>query len=376
MRAAIVTSLYPSRNRATVGTFVRDQAIALSRAGVEVEILHIDVRSPRTIGRADGVSDAVIDDPSEPRAHRWKGWGVGTTSVPPLMRLGARRLRRTLHAPPDVIHGHFAFGGGIAAAALADAYDRPLVITEHSSEFARGLATGSRGAEIRRVFARADRLLAVSNELAATLSSYSDRAVRVIPNVVDVDSFAPRRPAAVGTPMRIVSVGSLTTKKGFDHLLEALVSLPFQGWRATIVGEGPEGRRLRRLADVLEIGDRVELPGALSRARIRELLAGADVFVSSSRNETFGIAIAEALSVGVPVVATRSGGPASFVEQPYGLLVESNPPAIAEGINQVARGRCTFDPEVSHRRIARMFGPSLIADRVMSVYEEVLPRGG
>lgn len=372
MRVAIVTPVYPSRDRPAVGTFIRDQALALRRAGIDVIVCHVALRSPRRVRRdRRDPSPAIVDGV---QVYRWRAWSAGPSSVPPLMRLGAQRLMQGVEgSAPDVIHGHFAYGGGIAARPIASALGRPLVITEHSSELASGLATGRRGRMMRETMLAADVLMAVSPSLAEDVRLLSGREAQVIPNVVDVDAFPPRErgPRDGATPL-IVAVGALERKKGHDLLLHALARMQRADWRATIVGEGRERRALERLAMRLGLDGQLEMVGVLPRERIHDVMRRAHVVVSTSRFETFGIPVAEALSVGVPVVTTATG-PAWFVEEPYGLVVPTEPLAIAAGIDHVLGGRCRFDPQASHQRIRSMFAPSRIADQLREVYREVVP---
>jgi glycosyltransferase involved in cell wall biosynthesis len=86
------------------------------------------------------------------------------------------------------------------------------------------------------------------------------------------------------------------------------------------------------------------------------------------------VAVAEALSVGVPVVVTP-GGAASFVEPPYGLVVPAEASAISAGIERVMRGECAFDPALSHARMAELFGAESVAERIRTVYREVISLG-
>lgn len=372
MKVAFVSTLYPTGREVAHGTFIRDQARALTDAGCDVVVLHINLRSPRTLGRGHHApSETEAAGPGAPAVLRWNGWSAGPRSVPPLARRGARELLDryvSTHGVPDIVHGHFCFGAGAAAASIAQATGARLVITEHSTEFARGRAIGWRKEAVRRAATAADALIAVSADLAARLKDVVGRDSVVIPNVIDVDAFPPRQAGPEKRQPHIVSVGSLTEKKGYDLLLRGLALLPPDGWRATIVGEGPERASLSSLAEELQIGSRLSMPGVLDRPGIDALMSEASVFVSSSRHETFGVAVAEALSVGVPVVTTRSGGPEAFVGSPFGVVVNPEPGSIADGIGEVLVGGLTFEPQASHDRIRALFGPDVIAEKIRHVY--------
>jgi glycosyltransferase involved in cell wall biosynthesis len=156
----------------------------------------------------------------------------------------------------------------------------------------------------------------------------------VIHNAVDVSWFpVPRRG---GNAPRIASVGRLAFPKDFSTLVGALASLETD-WQATLVGEGP----LRgEIVDELErrgLEQRVELLG--SRDDVHDLLASADVFVLSSRSEGFPVSILEAMSAGLPVVASDVGGVSeAVVHGETGLLVPANDPgALAEALERLLR---------------------------------------
>src|SRR5439155_23248491 len=130
----------------------------------------------------------------------------------------------------------------------------------------------------------------------------------VVPNTVDTARFRRPRTTALGSP-RLLFVGRLARQKGCDLLLEALArpALAGRAWTLTIVGAGPEEADLRRRAAAL--GPRVRFAGPEPPARIPGRLAEADALVLPSRAESFGVVVAEALAAGVPVLATRCGGP-------------------------------------------------------------------
>lgn len=372
MRVAIVTPLYPTPQYPWHGTFIRDQARSIALAGAEVRVFHADVRSVRTMHRAMVRGPDVSPAPGDPVVERRLGWTLGALTIPTAMRLAGERLARAASSgpPPDVVHGHFSFGGGDAALAMARRFACPLVVTEHSSEFSRGLVRGRRARSIRLVAEAANELVAVSDDLARRFEEAVGRSVEIIPNVVDVDNFPPRTSHPSGQPLRIVAVGSLNPKKGFDILIEALAGLQAEPWHATIVGQGPEAGRLAALARRAGMNDRIKLVGSLPRSQIRALLEGASLFVAPSRHETFGVAIAEALSVGVPVVATP-GGPSSFVRLPFGVIAQADPAAIRRAIEAMVASPPGFDPRASHERVRAAFAPEIVGQQLMGHYRRL-----
>jgi glycosyltransferase involved in cell wall biosynthesis len=141
-------------------------------------------------------------------------------------------------------------------------------------------------------------------------------------------SFRPAVSAASrtkGPSVRVLSVANLTAGKGYDILLRALAPLADLGWTLTCAGndtrEPDTAARLRRLAQELGIATRVVWRGELDDAALAAAYAEADLFALATRTETYGMAVADAIAHGVPVVSTRTGEIPSIVGD-AGLLAE------------------------------------------------------
>src|SRR6185312_12246200 len=124
------------------------------------------------------------------------------------------------------------------------------------------------------------------------------------------------------------AVGSVVPRKGYDTLVAALAPLAKLPWRLTIAGDRTrDPAAAERLdADIAEhrLSGQIEVVGALSDERLAELYAGSDLFVLASRFEGYGMAFAEALTHGLPVVGTTAGAIADTVPPNAGVLVEPN----------------------------------------------------
>ena len=188
------------------------------------------------------------------------------------------------------------------------------------------------------------RLLCCSEYIrAATMRDFgvAPRETRAIFNACDLERFSAQgRPAHVQPlhPLRIAMVARLEVHKDQPTLIRAVALLRDQRLPADLwlIGEGSHRPQLEALIAELDLAERVQLLG--SRRDIPELLCQLDLFVFSARpDEGFGIALAEAMAAGVPIVATDVGACREVLEGGRcGLLVQpGDPAALAEGIRAV-----------------------------------------
>lgn len=153
-------------------------------------------------------------------------------------------------------------------------------------------------------------------------AAWPDERVCVIPNFSRVLPVATARASRTGGPLRFLSYGRYVHKKGFDLLLEAFARLLSDGVDAelTIGGSGPEADSLNALAVELGIAERVRLGVWIDD--VSAALDQADVFVLPSRDEPFGIVMLEAMARGIPMVTTRTQGPAQVLSDETAFFAE------------------------------------------------------
>ena len=166
---------------------------------------------------------------------------------------------------------------------------------------------------------------------------------------VPAERIAVARPGSDPAPMshgsqdgvvRLLSVGAIVPRKGFDVLITALATLTDLSWRLTIAGDRTRDRNAaaRLDADIARhaLGDRIAAPGAVSPQRLAALYAEADVFVLASHFEGYGMAYAEAVAHGLPVIGTSAGAIPDTVPPDAGLLVDPGDSfALAKALRRV-----------------------------------------
>ena len=247
----------------------------------------------------------------------------------------------------DVVHAHL-FDGAVYAAAAARMRGVPCVVTLHGQVDVR--AAGWKGAIKRRTLLWcAHSIVAVSGalkrEFAETFGSAASH-FRVIHNGVALSEIcspplsSQKTGATAGTPnapWQLVAVGNIRAPKGYPYLLEAMAVLRQRGYVAhlDIVGEPDrEGlfNELQSQVRALGIEGLVQFRGFIERPA--PLIMSSDALVLASTKEGFSLVTIEAMHVGTPVIATRSGGPEEILEDGLtGFLVTpGSAEALADGI--------------------------------------------
>lgn len=193
---------------------------------------------------------------------------------------------------------------------------------------------------MRELFARVELLHATSESEAESLRSFGLRQpIAVIPNGIEGPPAAEAAFAGAHTERpRLLYLGRLHVKKGLENLLEAWAMVRPAGWSLAIAGidEGGYQRRLESRAAELRIIETVEFPGPLFGAAKWRFLASGDAFVHPSFSENFGIAVAEAMVGGLPVIATKGTPWDVLAERELGWWVQPTPAALAGALREMA----------------------------------------
>lgn len=302
-----------------------------------------------------------------------------TTVAPAMARCSRAAFARDAARGTQFVHAHALYPSGAAARRLCSSADLPLIVTVHGSDLYTNLERPSWAAEVRSTVAFAAATVCVSRSLAAdavALAGADPARVVVVPDTYDQRRFTyfERRPVGPRR-VRLITVGRLVPVKGHDILLRSLGALTRAGVDAelTIVGDGPERGRLAALVSREGLSERVFFRGSLEDAALAAALAEADAFVLPSRREGFGVALVEALATGLPVVATRSGGPEDVVGSGDGLLVErDDAAALAEGITALAAHVDEYDRQAIAARAHARFSAASVGAQLMAIYRSVV----
>lgn len=381
MHVLILPSWYPLNNEDLNGCFFREQAHAIDRNGIKVGVIVPQFRSLRL-----GIKAIT----GSYQCEKWMDGRIPTyfmhgmfwfPKIPHLdlyrwIQAGLKLFEKYMkeQGRPDVIHVHSLLLAGPLAFAINQKYKIPYCVTEHSTTFARNLIAPWQWSFLKKSEKNANYLSAVSNEFCLLLEQkLGGNKWNFLPNLLDKE-FA-KKVFVTKKENQFCAIGWMLPKKGFDILLKAFAKLYKEKPEAKLIlgGDGPERENLQKLAQTLNIEEAVIFTGALSRENVRLLMAESTCFVLSSYVETFGVVVIEALSQGMPVVATKCGGPESIVLPEDGILVEvANIEALAQAMISVIEKRHIYDSELIRQRCLERFSEKAFISRVIKIYEHCI----
>ncbi|MGW9113402.1 glycosyltransferase [Microbacterium sp. NPDC055683] len=312
---------------------IRGLLPAQVQLGHDVSLLSTD----RGLEREDRfVADGIHVDLARARAPRMLNFATGML---PLLRRGI--------AQADVVHIHSVNSYPTTLAmALARRHGVPYLLEPHGAldEFHRREGRLKKAVYTalfdRRGLAQMSGAIVSSDRERAETARVWNAPICDMPLGVD-DALFELEPRRAEVPV-ILFLGRIAAKKRLDLLLRALASDSMHGvrWRAIVAGPTDDDidYRPEELAAELGLSDRVEFRGRVNAAERADLLASADLFVLPSHDESFGMAVAEAMAARVAVLTTRHVGIAPAAASTGSLImIEADPRSIASELERCLR---------------------------------------
>jgi glycosyltransferase involved in cell wall biosynthesis len=335
VKVVVLTTSYPRSPEDVVGRFVADAVDHLRAGGVTVEV--VSPLSFHHYGIAYGYG--VVGN------LRRRPW---LAAALPAMLFSFARAARAASRDADLVHAHWLPAGAVAATT-----GRPFVVQLWGTD----VALARRAPALARAVLRRARLtICASQELATAARELGARTVRVIPSGVDV----PDSVSEPDEPPHVLYAGRLSPEKGVAELAEAASGLPL-----VVAGDGPLRERLPQAL------------GWVPHDELLRLYQRAAVVACPSHREGYGIACAEAMAHGRPVVASAVGGLRDLVvDGETGLLV---PPGDVAAL-RTALERLLGDAELRRRlgeagrtRIREQFSWERAVSLTVTAYRDALP---
>ena len=274
-----------------------------------------------------------------------------------------------IYGVPKIILAHTSLWAGLAALKIKDKTGIPYIVYEHSSDILRQRLSKQDNGYVQKIMNGALNVIAVSNSLKLAIERlYGINAV-IIPNLVNWIEIKESNK----NKSSIVSIGNLIPVKGYTYLIDAFAKCKKEipDLTLTIIGGGSELSSLQALCNQHGIIASVNFKGPLSPENTKLEISNHGIFVSSSLYETFGVAIVEALMTGMPVVATRSGGPEDIVNKLNGVLCESGDTEdLYKAILYVYNHYNDFDHSEIRKAAQNKFGEKAIIEKLKTIFHE------
>ena len=375
---------YPTSKEPQWGCFEQDQAEALQRYGHRVVVVSVDSRflwRMRKIGTTIYNKNGVVY------------YNLFWVPVAIVNLLGGRRLSLYIrqlqllrlykmiiakYGKPDVVYGHF-FANTAMGVVLKQKFGLPLVGIEHAARFNDDILDKHTKELSNLAYANTDAMIAVSESLRQRLYFHFHKESFVVHNLVAYE-FEKREHKGVSSDVfQFVSTGTLEHRKGFDLLISAFFKT--QLWRKNvrllIIGGGDEEEILHKMIEKVGLSEKIQLVGRKTRAEIADILCASHAFVLASRSENFSVAVLEALSVGLPVIATICGGIKECINERNGLLVPvENVEALTKALVEMYENYSRYDTDYIVSDYQNRFSSAVIAHQLTEIFEGVIRKKG
>ncbi len=387
MNILVIPSWYPPIG----GEFFREHSIALAKAGLNVHVLAgIEIGMTKHPGKflfkwdaktnmSEGVTETKrfirrIPLLNKQNALLWTG---------AIMNMYDQYIENNPH--PDLIQTHSCMWAGLAAARIKKKWGTPFVITEHRGRFtgigpmARKLIKAWHKPLLSEAFQFADHIVTVSNSLQRTIKHiYPKSSIKlsVIPNMTDTDYFIPAaQVSSKEAAFTFLCVTHLEQLKGIDMLIHAFSILQGstkQETRLIIAGGGPKKKQLHRLRKKLNLENTVLFTGPLQREAVLQHMQQADALILPSHHEAFGIVLIEAMACGLPLIATKSGGPQNIVREETGLLcMPGDAPSLSNAMQKMRLQYHLYDKKMIREHCISKYSKEAVSAQYVKLYNNL-----
>ncbi|WP_099290770.1 glycosyltransferase [Butyricimonas sp. Marseille-P3923] len=375
----LVSRGIPSKRDPHRGCFEKDQAEILKKAGHKVVVISVDSQSHLSFKKL-GISHHIINDVDYYNYYIIPGkivyFLVGIKAFWKLKSLQFEYVFKRVvekHGKPDLIYSHYLFNS-YGVLNLKYKYSLPLVVIEHWSEVCKTNISKHVKIRGREVYSKADAVITVSESLKRMIYNHFNVTSIVVPNMFGTEFFQDVT-VVDNKKINFVTIGRLCTLKGFDLLISAFtkVDFPLDKWKLDIIGDGVERKNLQKQIINAGLENNIHLLGSKTKNEIVDILGNSNVFVLSSRMETFGVVFIEAMALGLPVIGTMCGGPEEIINASNGLLVPvEDVNALVDALKYMYDNYSSYDRGKIAEDTRNHFSPIQITTKLTTIFDEVL----
>jgi len=376
MKVLVIPSWYPEGNDRLMGIYHKDYCMAISDK-VDVDMLYIYRQSIKHPIKYLFMDKKEIDDEGKYKVYKYKMLDVSKINYKLQMYLYYKKLEKAYidyvktNCKPDILHAEVIIPAGYATAKLGKKYNIPVIVTEHSSGFMKYFE--GKDEEYSRYVLENAQMSVVSDFMKEEMKKFTNDS-KIIPNLVDTSIFNKRKHKR-GKTLKLVCVSAFRIGKCIEDLIKALSILINENnmkVHLDLVGEGYLMDYYKEIASELKVDKHITFHGKKSREEISSILANNDIFVVSSRRETFCIPGVEALASGLPIVSTACLGPEEYINKKCGEICNINDPVdMALKIMKVYNKLDKYDVKYIRDR-ANKYSKESVSNIALKVYKEIL----
>ena len=369
------------------GLFCLDQAKALANQGHEVRILS-NVQLGLKVNTKDYFSLSV-------RRYEFQMDGI------PVLQSYQRGIPKAIHynvrhwvdivcsmfadyvkkyGKPDILHAHCAKWAGYAAMVIGRMNGIPYVITDHlplmllEEEFGKAPSTAWQIPMLKQAYEKADMVLPVSAELVDDIACYygKDYKWQYMSNIIDTNFFNYHsRPRCEGRNYRFCCLADYSIRKGFDVLFAAFRRLQAEGYQVElqIAGKGTDSRECLQAIKGQQL-QHVKVHGLVSREVVRDILYQSDALVLASRSEVQPLVLLEAMSTGIPTIATECIPQNLRIEGGCKIVPIDDTDALTEAMKRTVLEPQPDGLELSER-VRQMASPEVVGKKLSDLFVEL-----
>lgn len=334
MHILFLPTWYPTDWDVAAGVFTQQSIKAHKRAGFKVGVIYVDVNYKnfqRIPFRLLFKKLYKLED--DIPTFRYYGVGLPNFNAH-FLSWNLRQVEKLYmeyekqFGKPDIIHAH-VFMMGYAALQLKKKYGIPYVVTEHLTAFPLEAIPAKYNSIISEVLNQSSASIAVSNFLKQHMQRYTNKNIYNLFNIIDIDLFTLKSKFGIDNKtVKILCIGDLIPKKNFSFLINACQQIVYKygisNFIIDIIGYGYAEKQLKEQVYRLKLNNYFSFLGSQNHNKIASFIKQSDFFVSVSTIETCGVAILEAMSVGVPIIATNVGSLPELIDDEKGILVPLN----------------------------------------------------
>jgi len=387
MNIYIIPAWYPQNDEDITACFFREQAHALADCGHQVTVIHITPLSCTYALRGrwhqtrfwqDGnvrtfFHQLVIPIPG--KFTSLQDWYISKCYKQIIQAQILVDRRQGLNVP-DLIHAHVSHSCAYYCLDAARRLNLPLVVTEHYSGLLLGTVSSADYNRVKKTILESNAFVFVGSNFQKTICQKLGIAKEtfVIPNMVDTTPFLNLPEHTSHDTFTFLTACHLKANKSIDLIIQAFHSAFANNpkMRLLICGDGEERASLEHLVVDLKEQERIRFHGKYSRAEVPQLFSQTDVFVLTSKIETFGIVYVEAMMCGLPCIGTVGQGAEDIIDDSNGIKVPyGDIEVLKTAMRQMAEHPRNYDSEEIRQKCISRFSAGNVCSSIEKIYQMV-----